>query len=103
MTMTKLDSILGLLMAAGGLAAVSPATAGSALDGNHERPRYISNITGNPEKDTFGYVVSVQPDASVIWSDATGFVGARSGHAESDTFGRKVLQRWPTAGVRTQD
>lgn len=101
--MTKLNSILGLLIGAAYLAAVSPATAGSALDGNQERPRYISTITGNPEKDTFGYVVSVQSDAPVIWSDGTGYVGARSGHAESDTFGRKVLQRWPTAGFRTQD
>ena len=93
--MTKLNGKFAWLVAAACLAVFSPPAAGSAPDVNQQRLRHIGSITGDPEKDTLGYVVSVpdpQSVAPVSWSDAAGYVGTRTGNAERDTFGRALLQ-----------
>jgi hypothetical protein len=92
---------LALPIAAAWLVTFSPATAGFAGYGDHQRPRFIGSITGDPEKDTFGCVVSVlkpQSVAPVIWSDGAGCVGRRTGYPEGDTFERAVLHARTAAG-----
>jgi hypothetical protein len=53
--------------------------------------RYLDSITGDAEKDSFGYVDAdfvLQPRAAVLFSPVSQYVGARMGTDEKDTFAR---------------
>src|SRR5215218_663844 len=61
-------------------------------------PHYIAAMTGDPEKDSFGYVAAdlfQQPRATVLLSEEAHYVGLLTGDEEKDTFARvEVRPRW---------
>ena len=66
--------------------------AGSTIESaGAPQARYLDGITGDPEKDSFGYVeadLNPQPRATVWLSQTSQYVGARMGADEKDTFAR---------------
>jgi hypothetical protein len=78
------------------LAAATILMASSTIE-SAEAPqaRYIDPITGDPEKDSFGFMatdLNLQPRATVWLSQAGQYVGARMGTDEKDTFARVEVQ-----------
>jgi hypothetical protein len=70
--------------------------AGSTIESaGAPQARYLDGITGDPEKDSFGYVeadLNLQPRATVWLSQTSQYVGARMGSDEKDTFARVEVQ-----------
>ena len=79
-----------VVFAAACIALALPAGAASAHDRILRGPVYIGAITGDAEKDTFGYApgtftLRLVP---VVLSDDARYVGTRTGDEERDTFAR---------------
>ena len=78
------------------LATAAMIIAGSTIESaGAPQARYLDGITGDPEKDSFGYVeadLNLQPRAPVWLSQASQYVGARMGGDEKDTFARIEVQ-----------
>ena len=78
------------------LATAAMIIAGSTIESaGAPQAGYLDGITGDPERDTFGYVEAdfdLQPRATVWLSQASQYVGARMGADEKDTFARIEVQ-----------
>jgi hypothetical protein len=65
-------------------------------------PRYLGATTGEPEKDSFGYLSAdlVQnPHAAVLLSAEAQYLGLRMGGEEQDTFARTEVLPKISAGL----
>ena len=93
----RMASIVAALL--GGMMLATPTLAEEIAAAN---PSYIGTITGDPEKDSFGFVAAdliLKPCATVLLSEEARYVGSRTGDEEKDTFARIELRRKWTAEI----
>ena len=80
------------------LAATMLTAAATAENLGSPRPQYIGAVTGDPEKDSFGYIEAdlVQQPQTTVWLSAEAhYVGLRTSDEEKDTFARvEVRPKW---------
>lgn len=59
----------------------------AALAAPAGHPQYVGTVTGEPERDSYGYVAQVIPAETVCVIGPARYFGAVTGDPEKDTYG----------------
>jgi hypothetical protein len=73
---------------------LSAGAAAQTVPGFSSAPAHLGEVTGDPEKDTIGFIVLGQDPCGAVprFSATPSWVGEMTGDAEKDTFGFTVLR-----------
>ena len=62
-------------------------TSAAGMTAPHSQPQYIGTVTGDPEHDTYGYVVPPTPEEMLCIVGPKQYFGSVTGDPEQDTYG----------------